>query len=73
MVYFATIVYRTRSFPNFTFNVRGTLHRQMFILYNKRDANYTIFFIIISALHVSGGFSAHHQELIKVPTHPHQR
>ena len=25
-----------------------------------------MFFIIISALHVSGGFSAHHQELIKV-------
>ena len=24
---------------------------------------YTIFFIIVSALHVSGGFSANHQEL----------
>ena len=24
---------------------------------------YTIFFIIANALHVSGGFSAHHQEL----------
>jgi len=24
---------------------------------------YTIFFIIVIALHVSGGFSAHHQEL----------
>jgi len=24
---------------------------------------YTIFFTIVSALHVSGGFSAHHQEL----------
>ena len=24
---------------------------------------YTIFFIIINALHVSGGFCAHHQEL----------
>jgi hypothetical protein len=24
-----------------------------------------MFFIIISALHVSGGFSAHHQELTK--------
>jgi len=29
---------------------------------------YTIFFIIISALHVSGGLSAHHQE-IKNCTH----
>jgi hypothetical protein len=25
-----------------------------------------MFFIIISALHVSGGISAHHQELIKL-------
>jgi hypothetical protein len=24
---------------------------------------YTIFFIMVNALHVSGGFSAHHQEL----------
>jgi hypothetical protein len=24
---------------------------------------YTTFFIIVDALHVSGGFSAHHQEL----------
>jgi hypothetical protein len=28
----------------------------MCILYNKRDATYTLFFIIISAVHVSGGF-----------------
>jgi len=27
-------------------------------------------FFIISALHVSGGFSAHHQELIKLYVHP---
>jgi hypothetical protein len=38
----------------------------MCILYNKRDATYTMFFIIVSALHVLGGFSAHHQELIKL-------
>jgi len=25
--------------------------------------HYTVFFIIVSAVHVSGGFSAHHQEL----------
>ena len=30
--------------------------------------SYTIFFIIANALHVSGGFSAHHQEL-KNSTH----
>jgi hypothetical protein len=38
----------------------------MCILYNKQDATYTMFFITISALHVSGVFSAHHQELIKL-------
>jgi len=25
--------------------------------------SYTVFFITVNALHVSGGFSAHHQEL----------
>jgi len=29
-----------------------------------------MFFIIISALHVSGGFSARHQELIKLYVQP---
>jgi len=42
----------------------------MCILYNQRDATYTMFFIIISALHVSGGFPAHHQELIKLYVQP---
>jgi hypothetical protein len=40
------------------------------ILYNQRDATYTRFFIIISFLHVSGGFSTHHQELIKLYAQP---
>jgi hypothetical protein len=42
----------------------------MCILYNKRDATYAMFFIIISALHVSGDFSAHYQELIKLYVQP---
>jgi hypothetical protein len=42
----------------------------MCILYNQPDATYTVFFIIISALHVSGGFSDHHQELIKLYVQP---
>jgi len=42
----------------------------MYILYNQRDATYTMFFIIVSTLHVSGGFSAHHQELIKLYVQP---
>ena len=44
---------------------------EMSILYNQRDATCTMFFIIIiSALHISGGFSAHHQELIKLYVQP---
>jgi len=35
------------------------------IFYNQRDATYTVLFIIISALYISGGVSAHHQDLIK--------
>ena len=31
--------------------------------YNHKMQPYTIFFITVNALHVSGGFSAHHQEL----------
>jgi hypothetical protein len=42
----------------------------MCILYIQRDATYTMLFIIISAVHVSGGFSAHHQELIKLYVQP---
>jgi hypothetical protein len=30
---------------------------------------YTVFFITVNALHVSDGFSAHHQELETVHTH----
>jgi hypothetical protein len=48
----------------------GELIPYMCILSNQRDATYTMFFIIISALHVSGGFSAHHQELLKLYVQP---
>jgi len=48
------------------FTVHGTVHRYMCILYNQRDATYTVFFIIINSLYVSGGISAHHQGLIKL-------
>ena len=47
------------------------IHKEkMCMLYNQRDATYKTFFIIISALHVSGGFSAHYQELIKLYVEP---
>jgi len=42
----------------------------MCILYNQQDATYTVFFIIIGALRVSGVLSAHHQELIKMCVQP---
>ena len=48
------------------FNVHGTVHRWMCILYNQQDATYTMSFITVSALHVTSGFSAYHQELIKL-------
>ena len=47
-----------------------SLRMNMCLLYNQRDATYTVFFVIISAPHVSGGFSAHHQELIKLYVQP---
>jgi len=42
----------------------------MCILYNQQDATCTVLFIIISALHVSGGISANHQELTKLYVQP---
>jgi len=42
----------------FFFNIHGTVHRQMCILYNQQDATYKMFFIIIRALHVLGGKTA---------------
>jgi hypothetical protein len=47
-----------------------TVFELLCILYKQRDATYKMFFIIISTLHVSGGFSAHHQELIKLYVQP---
>jgi hypothetical protein len=35
----------------------------VFLSTTNEMQRYTIFFIVVSALHVSGGFSAHHQEL----------
>jgi len=36
--------------------------------YTNKMQRYTIFFIAVNALHVSSGFSAHHQELKTVYT-----
>jgi len=42
----------------------------MYVLYNLRDATYIMLFIVINALHVSGGPSAHHREPIKLYVQP---
>jgi hypothetical protein len=54
---------------NTEFDVRGTVHRYCILLSiaNKMQY-YTIFFITVNAVHVSGGFSTHHQELKTVHT-----
>jgi hypothetical protein len=36
--------------------------------YNQKMQRYAIFFITVNAVHVSGGFSAYHQELKTVHT-----
>ena len=46
------------------FDVHGTVHRQCIPLSITNEMQRcTIIFIAVSALPVSGGFSAHHQEL----------
>ena len=46
------------------FDVHGTVYRECIPLsITNKMQRYTIFFIIVNALHVTGGISAHHQEL----------
>jgi hypothetical protein len=40
----------------------------VFVNITNKTQRYAIFFITVNALHVSGGFSAHHQDL-KICTH----
>jgi hypothetical protein len=42
--------------------------KQILLSITNKMQRYTIFFITVNALHVLGGFSAHHQEL-KICTH----
>jgi hypothetical protein len=42
--------------------------REILLSITNKTQRYTLFFIAINALHVSGGFSAHHQELKTVHT-----
>jgi hypothetical protein len=56
--------------PEGTLRVIMTSCQVTCVLYNQRDATYTIFFIIISAVHILGGFYAHPHELIKFYVRP---
>ena len=42
---------------------RETWRRSILLSTTNKMQRYTIFFIIVNAVHVSGGFSAYHQEL----------
>ena len=42
--------------------------KHIILIITNKMQRYTVFFIIVNALHVSGGFSAHHQELKTVNT-----
>jgi hypothetical protein len=50
------------------FDVWGRASLMYFISVTNKMIRYTMFFITVNALHVSGGFSAHHQELKTVHT-----
>jgi hypothetical protein len=41
----------------------GPCNVNVFLSTTNEMQRYTIFFTVVSALHVSSGFSAHHQEL----------
>ena len=45
-----------------------SVHRNIIPNFSHQDATYFDLFIFAKALHVSGGFSAHHQEHITVQT-----
>jgi len=45
-----------------------SVHRNIIPNYSQQDATFLDLFIFTDALHVSGGFSAHHQEHITVHT-----
>jgi len=45
-----------------------SVHRNIITNYSQQDATFLDLFVFTFALHVSGGFSAHHQEHVTVHT-----
>jgi len=50
------------------FDIYMSVHRNIITNYSQQVAGFFYLFIFTDALHVSGGFSAHHQEQITVHT-----
>ena len=48
------------------FNVHGSVHRKNILIYIQQDATLRSLFYLETALHVSGGITTHHQELIQL-------
>jgi hypothetical protein len=44
------------------FNVHGSVHRRKILIHIQHDATLHSLFHLETALHVSGGFTTHHQE-----------
>jgi len=44
------------------FNVHGSVHRNIILIYIQQDAKLHSLFYLETALHVSGGTTTHHQE-----------
>jgi len=44
------------------FNVHGSVHCKNILIYIQQDASLHSLFYLVTALHVSGGTSTHHQE-----------
>jgi hypothetical protein len=51
----------------YEFDISMSVHRNIITNYSQQDATF-LEFIFTDALHVSGGSSAHHQELVTVHT-----
>jgi hypothetical protein len=50
------------------FDIHVSVHRYIIPNYSQQDATFLDLFIFTEALHVSGGFSSHHQEHLTVHT-----
>jgi hypothetical protein len=50
------------------FDIHTSVQRNIIPNYSQQDTTFLDIFIFTNALHVSGGFSAHHQEYITVHT-----